>query len=122
TSAACVAAVWLALGTLRFVRERFARANNRFTAEMLGMCFAHFGLAVFLFGVLVTESTSQEKDVAARPGQHFQLRGYDFRFDGVERVSGPNYQADRGTIVVTKDGRLVETLYPEKRGYASGGS
>jgi cytochrome c-type biogenesis protein CcmF len=122
TAAACVVGLWLALGTLRFVRDRFTRANNRFTAEMIGMCLAHVGLAVFFFGVLITESTSQEKDVAAKPGQHFELRGYDFRFDGVERVMGPNYQADRGTIVVTRGDHLVDTMYPEKRAYASGGS
>ena len=122
TAAACVAGLWLALGTLRFVRERFAKANNRFTAEMIGMCLAHVGIAVFFFGVLITESTSQEKDVAATPGQHFELRGYDFRFDGAERVMGPNYQADRGTIVVTRGDRPIATLHPEKRAYASGGS
>ena len=122
TAAACVAGVWLAFGTFRFVRDRYTRANNRFTAEMIGMCLAHVGLAVFFFGVLITESTSQEKDVAARPGQHFELRGYDFRFDGVERVVGPNYEADRGTIVVTRGDRLIDTMHPEKRGYASGGS
>ena len=122
TAAACVVGAWLALGTLRFVRERFARANNRFTAEMVGMCLAHFGLAIFFFGVLITESTSQEMDVAAKPGQHFQLRGYDFRFDGVERTAGPNYQADHGTIVVTRGDRVIDTMHPEKRGYASGGA
>jgi cytochrome c-type biogenesis protein CcmF len=122
TAAACVAVLWLTFGTLRFVRERFTQANGRFTAEMIGMCLAHVGLAVFFFGVMVTESTSMEKDVAARPGQHFELRGYDFRFDGSESVPGPNYQADRGTIVVTRGNQLIGTFHPEKRAYASGGS
>jgi cytochrome c-type biogenesis protein CcmF len=122
TAAACVAVLWLTLGTLRFVRERFAQAQGRFTAEMIGMCLAHVGLAVFFFGVMVTESTSVEKDVAAKPGQHFQLRGYDFRFDGAEGVKGPNYQADRGTIVVSHGDRVINTMHPEKRAYVSGGS
>jgi cytochrome c-type biogenesis protein CcmF len=122
TAAAFVVGTWLVLGTLRFIWQRFVQGKGRFTAEMVGMCLAHFGLAVFFFGVLMTESTSQEKDVAARPGQSFQLRGYDFRFDGVERVQGPNYQADRGTVVVTRGAAAVATMHPEKRAYASGGS
>ena len=122
TAAAFLAGLWLAFGTLRFMRQRFAQAQGRFTAEMIGMCLAHGGLAVFLFGVLMTESQSLEKDVAARPGQRFDVRAYEFRFDGVERVQGPNYLADRGRVTVTRDGKAVATLHPEKRAYASGGS
>jgi cytochrome c-type biogenesis protein CcmF len=122
TAAAFVAGSWLLLGTLRFVWQRFVQGKGRFTAEMVGMCLAHFGLAVFLFGVLMTESTSQEKDVAARPGDSFQLRGYHFRFDGVERVQGPNFQADRGTVQVSRGSEPIATMHPEKRAYASGGS
>ncbi|MFT3805552.1 heme lyase CcmF/NrfE family subunit [Arenimonas sp.] len=122
TAAAFLAGLWLALGTLRFIRQRFVKAQGRFTAEMIGMCLAHAGVAVFFFGVLMTESQSLEKDVAAKPGQSFEVRGYQFRFDGVERVQGPNYLADRGTVTVTRDERAVATLHPEKRAYASGGS
>jgi len=122
TAAAFVAGAWLILGTLRFIRHRFVQGKGRFTAEMVGMCLAHFGLAVFFFGVLMTESTSQEKDVAAKPGQSFELRGYEFRFDGVERVLGPNYEAERGTVQVTRGGEPVATMRPEKRAYVSGGS
>ena len=122
TASAFVAGVWLILGTLRFIRHRFVHGKGRFTAEMIGMCLAHFGLAVFLFGVLMTESTSQEKDVAAKPGQSFELRGYNFRFDGVERVQGPNYEAERGSVLVTRGVDVIATMRPEKRAYASGGS
>ncbi len=122
TAAAFVAGTWLMLGTLRFVWQRFVVGKGRFTAEMVGMCLAHFGLAVFFFGVLMTESVSEEKDVAAKTGQSFELRGYTFRFDGIERVQGPNYEADRGTVVVSRGDKLVATMHPEKRAYASGGS
>jgi cytochrome c-type biogenesis protein CcmF len=121
TAAAWLASAWLLGGTARFAWQRL-RAGGRFTAEMTGMTLAHVGLAVFVFGVLMTESTGIERDVAARPGQSFALRGYDFRFDGVQRVEGPNYLADRGTIVVTRGGAPVATLLPEKRLYASGGN
>jgi len=37
-------------------------------------------------------------------------------------VQGPNYVADRGTVVVTRAGEPVATMHPEKRAYASGGA
>lgn len=122
TTGGIIAAIWILLGTLVFARSRFKNTGNRFTAEMIGMSAAHIGVGVFFFGVLMTESLSIEKDVAAKPDSSFYMRGYDFRFDGVEKVEGPNYIADRGTVLISKNGEPVVTLHPEKRMYASGGN
>ncbi len=119
-AAGALAAVWLLAGTGRFVWQRL-RNGGRMTAEMIGMSLAHAGLALFFFGVLQTEGGSEERDVAASPGQTFHLRGESFRFDGVDRVQGPNYQADRGRIVARLGGGPEIVLRPEKRAYVSGG-
>jgi cytochrome c-type biogenesis protein CcmF len=123
TAFGILGAAWVAGGTLRFVWNRLRSGSRgpRFTAEMVGMSLAHFGIAVFVAGVLLTESTSIERDVAAAPGTSFELRGYTFEFRGAEHYQGPNYQADRGIIVVSRDGRPITTMHPEKRAYASGG-
>nr|HPO24455.1 cytochrome c-type biogenesis CcmF C-terminal domain-containing protein [Arenimonas sp.] len=113
---------WILCGTLVFVRSRFKSSGNGFTAEMIGMVSAHIGVGIFFFGVLMTESLSIEKDVAAKPGSSFSLRGYDFQFKGVEQIEGPNYMADQGTVVIRKGESIIATLYPEKRMYASGGN
>jgi len=122
TVAGVIAAIWILLGTFAFVRTRFKNSGSRFTAEMAGMMSAHLGVGIFFFGVLMTESLSIEKDVAAKPGSNFSLRGYDFRFDGVEKVEGPNYIADRGTVIIKNGDKVIATLHPEKRMYASGGN
>jgi cytochrome c-type biogenesis protein CcmF len=114
-------AVWVLAGTARFVWSRLKSSGSRFTAEMVGMVLAHAGIAVFVAGVFLTESTSIEKDVAAKPGQSFELRGHDFLFQGVEKHPGPNFLADRGTVVVSREGRQLAVLHPEKRAYVSGG-
>ena len=121
TVAGIVVGVWLATGTLRFVRRRLAMKGQRFTAEMLGMSFAHIGVAVFFFGVLMTESTSVQKDVAVARGQRIEAAGYAFRFDGVEHATGPNYVADHGSVTVFHGDRQIAILHPEKRQYAAGG-
>ena len=62
-----------------------------------------------------------EREVALAPGQTLEVGHHHFRFDGVDRVQGPNYLADRGNVVYIRDGREVRALHPEKRHYAGGG-
>ena len=124
-AAGVVGATWVFTGTLRFVWTR-VRGNNaaqgrRFTPEMLGMTLAHIGIAVFLVGVLLTEGLSQQRELALKPGETVELGRNAFRFEGVERLRGPNYIADRATVQVLRDGVPRLTLHPEKRNYASGG-
>ncbi len=113
--------LWLLTGTLRFVRRRLAISGQRFTAEMIGMSLAHIGVALFFYGVLLTESTSVQKDVAVAQGHVVEAGGYDFRFDGVQRTTGPNYVADRGSVSVSRAGNHIADLHPEKRQYLAGG-
>ncbi|MFC5577761.1 heme lyase CcmF/NrfE family subunit [Lysobacter niabensis] len=119
--AGVLAAVWIAVGTLRFVWSRFNQGGKQFTAEMLGMSLAHCGVAVFVIGALLTEGLSQQREVAVAQGQSVELGRYAFRFDGAERYQGPNYTGDRGTVTVFRNDAPLTVLHPEKRAYASGG-
>jgi cytochrome c-type biogenesis protein CcmF len=87
---------------------------------MLGMILAHFGVAVFLAGVLITEATSVESDLRFAPNETRNVGGLDFRFRGVEHAQGPNYSADEGTLEVLHDDHVVATLHPQKRQYSGG--
>lgn len=121
TAAGVAGALWVGLGTLRFVWTRLRGKGQRFTAEMLGMSLAHFGIGVFLAGALLVEALNVQKEVALAPGQTLEANGYAFRFDGVTETRGPNYLADRGQVQVLRGGRPLALLHPEKRAYASGG-
>ncbi len=121
TAAGVFGAAWILLGTARFVWTRFATKGNRFTAEMLGMTLAHAGVAVFLVGALLVEAMNVQRELALKPGETTTLGRLAFRFEGVQRLPGPNYTADRGTVQVFRDGRPLVILHPEKRAYASGG-
>ena len=74
-------------------------------------------MGVFIIGVTFTSAFHQEKDVPLRPGESHTLGAYEFRFDGIDNVAGPNYQAQRGLITVLKDGQEQLVLHPEKRVY-----
>ena len=85
--------------------------------SFLGMCSAHIGVAVFIFGVTMVSSFEVEKDVRMEVGDTVTMGGYTFQFNGVSQVKGPNYNANRGDVQVTKNGSVVTNLYPEKREY-----
>ena len=90
------------------------RAQSR---SYYGMLLAHIGMAVFVVGVTMVKSYEAEKDVKLAIGETVELGGYNFRFDALNDVKGPNYVAARGTISVTRNGSALATMYPEKRIY-----
>jgi cytochrome c-type biogenesis protein CcmF len=79
------------------------------------MCIAHFGVGMFAIGASGVESYKIEKDVAMKPGGSFAIAGYDFKFVSAANVRGPNYDAVEALVQVTRGGRPVVTLRPQKR-------
>ena len=105
-------AIWIVLtGLLTF------RKSLKHTRSHYGMVVAHLGVAVFVVGVTLVKTYESDKDANLRPGEAIELAGYRFRLDDVSDVKGPNYIASRATISVTRGGRPVTVLHPEKRLY-----
>jgi len=84
-----------------------------------GMQMAHLGVAVFIVGVTLVTGYQSEKDVRMEMGDTVSAGGYDFRLNQVSDVSGPNYIGARGEFDVSKKGRMVGKMYPEKRRYTA---
>ena len=94
---------------------RRVRRKQALTAALLGMCIAHFGVGLFAIGASGVESYKIEKDVALKPGGNFAIAGYDFRFVTAASVRGPNYDAVEALVEVTRGGKPVAILKPQKR-------
>ena len=92
---------------------------RRPTLSFYGMQTAHLGIAVFIIGVTLVNGYQSEADVRMAPNEYTRLAGHEFRFTGTQDIRGPNYVAARGTIEVSRDGRAVATLHPEKRIYTA---
>jgi len=82
-----------------------------------GMTIAHACMGLSIAGMTGTSAWQSESIDAMRPGDTARLAGYEFRFDSVGAVAGENYKADRAVFTVTRDGRPVATLTPERRSY-----
>ena len=89
------------------------------SASYYGMHLAHFGIAMFVFGVTMVKSYDLEKDVRLGVGETMQAGAYAFKFTGLRDVKGPNYEGVAGQFEVTKNGSFLGTLEPEKRFYPS---
>ncbi|HEY5898054.1 MAG TPA: heme lyase CcmF/NrfE family subunit [Burkholderiales bacterium] len=106
-------ALWVALTGILSLRKR-----PRGSRAHLGMVIAHIGVAVFVVGVTLVKSYETDHDANMKPGDSISLGAYSFRLDEVDdRVKGPNYVAARAKVSVTRDGKPVTVLYPEKRLY-----
>src|SRR5437588_366341 len=120
---------WVAGSTIVALLQRVRASPQRgFVAKLhahprswYGMLLAHFGVAVFIAGVTLVKGYEVERDVRLNVGQSVAVGGYGFTFRGVAPASGANYDALVGTVDVTREGKTLDTLHPEKRMYVASG-
>ena len=105
---------WVVFSALSLPIQRW-RQRQRPTAAVLGMAIAHLGVGMFAIGASGVESYKIEKDVALKPGSSFAIAGYDFKFVRSSDVRGPNYDAVEALMEVTRGGKPVAILKPQKR-------
>jgi cytochrome c-type biogenesis protein CcmF len=105
-------AAWVAITALLSFKGRWRQTRAHY-----GMAMAHLGVAVFVVGVTLVKGYESDSDVKMRAGDSVALAGYEFRFDGVSRVAGPNYSAARARVVVSRNGKPVTVMHPERRVY-----
>jgi cytochrome c-type biogenesis protein CcmF len=117
-------ATWIALTVLIAFRERVKSAGLlvNLPRAFWGMHLAHLGLAIGVAGITMVVNYERELDVRMNVGDQAQMAGYTLTFMGTENYSGPNYEATRGTVIVSKDGAEQFRLYPAKRVYNRSGS
>jgi cytochrome c-type biogenesis protein CcmF len=120
-------AFWVITTALLDLRKRLGKKGSliqRIKGQSLsyyGMQLAHLGIAVFVIGVTMVKGYETERDVRMEVGDTVEAGGYVFRFDGVDELEGPNYHAARGHVAITKNGKIIGELNPEKRNYNASG-
>ena len=111
-------ATWVVVGLLMQIFIRMKKPG-RIPPSFWGMHLAHLGIAVITVGITMVKSYEVERDVRMGLSDTVTIENYSFELTGVSDVDGPNYKALRGDVKVTKDGKYLEMLYPEKRKYFS---
>ena len=122
-------ATWIIAASTTAIVHRFQSTPvNGFIGKLTanspsyyGMHLAHVGIAVFVIGITLVKGYESERDVRLAIGQSATERGFEFKFVSIAEKKGPNYQAIVGRFDVLRDGKVIETLFPEKRTYAATG-
>ena len=124
-------AVWIVATALVNLWERTRITSGQLTTfqklraqtrSYYGMQVAHLGVAAFIVGVTLVTGYQSEQDVKMETGDTVHAGGYEFKFNGVSQISGPNYQAARAEIIVSRNGVETQRMYPEKRNYTASGN
>ena len=124
-------AIWIVVTIILNLWERVRVTSGQLTTfqklknqsrSYYGMQLAHLGVAVFIVGVTLVTGYQMEQDVRMEPGSTVSAGGYEFRFIGAQNVQGPNYVAARAEIIVSRNGKEIERMYPEKRNYTASGN
>lgn len=114
-----VLAFWVVLSTLKgWWLHRAGRGLQAVSRSYYGMVLGHLGIAVFIVGVTLASLYSTEKGVRLSPGESYALGEYLFTFHGVRQLTGPNYLAMEGRVSISRGGKAVAELMPQKRIYA----
>jgi len=118
TSVATVIGLWVCAAALLDPIGRWVlRRGAPLTRAQLGMCVAHFGVGVFILGATFVSAYNVEKDVVARPGDRFQLGGYEILFRSIKPVESSNFTAEEGEFELRKNGAVVTVLASQQRVY-----
>ena len=105
-------ALWIVATGLLTLRRSLRQSRAHY-----GMVLAHIGVAAFVVGVALVKGYDAERDAKMKAGDTVELGGYVFRMDGVRSVEGPNYRAAQARMTVTREGKTVAVLNPERRIY-----
>ncbi len=121
--------VWVVMGAIVDLWTRTGRGTlagrlarlGRLPRADWGKATAHAGLGVTLFAVAAITAWVSEDIRVVKVGGSFELGRYTVTLDEVTEGVDYNYQTTKATLTVSKGGRDVAVLHPEKRYYPVAG-
>ncbi|NJM82599.1 MAG: heme lyase NrfEFG subunit NrfE, partial [Tabrizicola sp.] len=116
---------WVVFGALTDIWTRTGKGDlagrfrrlARLSRADWGRVTAHAGMGVTLFAVAAMNAWKVEDIRVLREGESYALGRYEVMLRQVEEVRGPNYLSTIAEMGVSRNGRPVTTLFPEKRFY-----
>ena len=95
------------------------RNLRRTPLHTYGMVIAHFGIAVALVGMACESSFTEEKLVAAKPGDEIVVNDWTLQFAAIEPMAGPNWTALEGRITAQYGDGAIHEITPQNRMFAA---
>ena len=111
---------WVFMMIFVDVKEKLKLSTfTKLPVRYYGMVLAHLGVAVTVLGAGLYASSGIQKDVKMGVGDYAYLGGHEFYFSDIKHDRMSNFLFTRAEIIVSREGREIVTLKPEKRLYFS---
>ena len=110
--------IWVILSTIAYL-FKLRKLDSQITLQHWAMVIAHLGVAVFVLGVTINKSYSEERQVKIALGETTTLAGYQFTFEKMQKIPAANYQSLTALFSIQKNNRTIELLSAEQRVYLS---
>ena len=93
------------------------RLMRRLPAESFGFLLGHLGLAVTIVGIAGMSVWAEEEQSFLQPGAEVRMAGYDITLERIIDAEGSNYVGEAASLIISKDGKPVTRMTPERRFY-----
>ena len=116
-------ALWIVFSLVRDLLQRLRNKRSKLAGvgqqprAWWGMVLAHAGIAVVTVGVVLSSLYSVERDLRLAPGDSVDIGPYQFRFQRLRDIDGPNFHSTRAIFEVREGDNVIARLRPEKRTY-----
>ena len=92
----------------------------KLSKKILSQILAHLGIGILIIGVTGSSILKEEKIQFQSVGENIMIKEFNIKFLGVKSVEGENYISQMGFFDVSKNGKIINRMTPEKRFYNSG--
>ena len=92
----------------------------KLSKKILSQILAHLGIGILIIGVTGSSILKEEKIQFQSVGEDIMIKEFNIKFLGVKSVEGENYISQMGFFDVSKNGKVINRMTPEKRFYNSG--
>jgi cytochrome c-type biogenesis protein CcmF len=82
-----------------------------------GGYIVHFGVVLIFVGITGSSAYQIEENVHLRPGESAPVGAFTLQYDDLTRTIEPTHEAFIAKLTVSRHGKYLTTLYPEKRLY-----
>jgi cytochrome c-type biogenesis protein CcmF len=76
----------------------------------------HFGMVLIFLGV-TGKAFTEEAEKQLKPGEALKLQNYELVYQDTKQFEDPNKVVTESSMVVKRDGKVLDTIYPQKHFY-----
>ncbi len=76
----------------------------------------HFGMVLIFMGV-TGKAFTEETEKQLKPGESIKIGNYELVYQDTKRFDDPNKAVIESSMIVKRDGKELETIYPQKHFY-----